>query len=284
MSSLIDRAQVLAEAMPYIQKYNGKTVVVKYGGNAMISEDLRQAVISDLILLSLVGVRVVVVHGGGPEISDMLKRLGHESKFVDGLRYTDEETMEVVQQVLCGKVNKDLAALINGQGGRAVGLCGIDADLFQAVRLDEKYGLVGSIQKVVPDVVEDALRNGYIPVISTVARGVDGPTAYNVNADTAAAKLAVAMNAEKLLLLTDVRGLLTDPADEATLIPHARASEIPGLVKDGVIKGGMIPKIDCAVEAVRSGVRSAVILDGRIPHSILIELLSDAGVGTMITV
>ncbi len=284
MSSLIDRAQVLAEAMPYIQKYNGKTVVVKYGGNAMISEDLRQAVISDLILLSLVGVRVVVVHGGGPEISDMLRRLGHESKFVDGLRYTDEETMEVVQQVLCGKVNKDLAALINGQGGRAVGLCGIDADLFQAVRLDEKYGLVGSIQKVVPDVVEDALRNGYIPVISTVARGVDGPTAYNVNADTAAAKLAIAMNAEKLLLLTDVRGLLTDPADEVTLIPHARASEIPGLVKDGVIKGGMIPKIDCAVEAVRSGVRSAVILDGRIPHSILIELLSDAGVGTMITV
>ena len=284
MSSLIDRAQVLAEAMPYIQKYNGKTVVVKYGGNAMISEDLRQAVISDLILLSLVGVRVVVVHGGGPEISDMLKRLGHESKFVDGLRYTDEETMEVVQQVLCGKVNKDLAALINGQGGRAVGLCGIDAGLFQAVRLDEKYGLVGSIQKVVPDVVEDALRNGYIPVISTVARGVDGPTAYNVNADTAAAKLAIAMNAEKLLLLTDVRGLLTDPADEVTLIPHARASEIPGLVKDGVIKGGMIPKIDCAVEAVRSGVRSAVILDGRIPHSILIELLSDAGVGTMITV
>ena len=182
MSSLIDRAQVLAEAMPYIQKYNGKTVVVKYGGNAMISEELRQAVISDLILLSLVGVRVVVVHGGGPEISEQLRRLGHESKFVDGLRYTDEETMEVVQQVLCGKVNKDLAALINGQGGRAIGLCGMDADLFQAVRLAERYGLVGSIQKVVPDVVEDALRGGYIPVVSTVARGTDGPTAYNVNA------------------------------------------------------------------------------------------------------
>ena len=280
----IDRAQVLAEALPYIQKYTGKTVVVKYGGNAMISDELRRAVISDIILLSLVGVRVVVVHGGGPEISDMLKRLGHASRFVDGLRYTDEETMEVVQQVLCGKVNKDLAALINGQGGRAVGLCGMDADLFQAARLDEKYGLVGSIQKVAPGLVEDALRNGYIPVISTVARGIDGSTAYNVNADTAAAKLAVAMNAEKLLLLTDVRGLLTDPADEDTLIPHARASESPGLVKDGVIQGGMIPKIDCAVEAVRSGVRSAVILDGRIPHSILIELLSDAGVGTMITV
>ena len=284
MSSLIDRAQVLAEAMPYIQKYSGKTVVVKYGGNAMISEELRQAVISDLILLSLVGVRVVVVHGGGPEISDMLKRLGHQSKFVDGLRYTDEETMEVVQQVLCGKVNKDLVALINGQGGRAIGLCGMDADLFQAVRLDEKYGLVGSIQKVVPDVVEDALHNGYIPVVSTVAMGTDGPTAYNVNADTAAAKLAIALGAEKLLLLTDVRGLLTDPEDEGTLIPLARASEIPGLIKDGVIQGGMIPKIDCAVEAVRSGVKSTVILDGRIPHSILIELLSDEGVGTMITV
>ena len=282
--SLIDRAQVLAEAMPYIQKYNGKTVVVKYGGNAMISEELRQAVISDLILLSLVGVRVVVVHGGGPEISDMLKRLGHESKFVDGLRYTDEVTMEVVQQVLCGKVNKDLVALINGQGGRAIGLCGMDADLFQAARLDEKYGLVGSIQKVVPDVVEDSLHNGYIPVVSTVAMGIDGPTAYNVNADTAAAKLAIAMGAEKLLLLTDVRGLLTNPDDENTLISLARASEVPGLVKDGVIKGGMIPKIDCAVEAVRSGVKSTVILDGRIPHSILIELLSDAGVGTMITV
>ena len=284
MSSLIDRAQVLAEALPYIQKYSGTTVVVKYGGNAMISEELREAVISDLILLSLVGVRVVVVHGGGPEISDMLKRLGHESRFVDGLRYTDEVTMDVVQQVLCGKVNKDLVALVNGHGGRALGLCGMDADLFQAVRLDEKYGLVGSITKVEPGVVEDALHCGYIPVVSTAARGTDGPTAYNINADTAAAKLAVALNAEKLILLTDVRGLLTDPADEGTLIQRVRASEIPGLVKDGVIQGGMIPKIDCAVEAVRSGVRDAIILDGRIPHSILIELLSDEGAGTMITV
>ena len=284
MSSLIDRAQVLAEALPYIQKYSGTTVVVKYGGNAMISEELREAVISDLILLSLVGIHVVVVHGVGPEISDMLKRLGHESRFVDGLRYTDEVTMDVVQQVLCGKVNKDLVALVNGHGGRALGLCGMDADLFQAVRLDEKYGLVGSITKVEPGVVEDALHCGYIPVVSTAARGTDGPTAYNINADTAAAKLAVALNAEKLILLTDVRGLLTDPADEGTLIQRVRASEIPGLVKDGVIQGGMIPKIDCAVEAVRSGVRDAIILDGRIPHSILIELLSDEGAGTMITV
>ena len=222
MSSLIDRAQVLAEALPYIQKYSGTTVVVKYGGNAMISEELREAVISDLILLSLVGIHVVVVHGGGPEISDMLKRLGHESRFVDGLRYTDEVTMDVVQQVLCGKVNKDLVALVNGHGGRALGLCGMDADLFQAVRLDEKYGLVGSITKVEPGVVEDALHCGYIPVVSTAARGTDGPTAYNINADTAAAKLAVALNAEKLILLTDVRGLLTDPADEGTLIQRVR--------------------------------------------------------------
>ena len=284
MSHLTDRAGVLAEALPYIQKYSGTTIVVKYGGNAMISEELREAVISDLILLSLVGVHVVVVHGGGPEISDMLKRLGHESKFVDGLRYTDEITMDVVQQVLCGKVNKDLVAMMNGRGGRALGLCGMDADLFQAVRLDEKYGLVGYVTKVEPAIVEDALRNGYIPVVSTVARGTDGPTAYNINADTAAAKLAVALKAEKLLLLTDVRGLLTDAKDESTLIPSVRASEIPGLVKDGVIQGGMIPKIDCAVEAVRSGVGSTVILDGRIPHSILIELLSDEGAGTMITI
>ena len=284
MSSLIDRAQVLAEALPYIQKYTGTTIVVKYGGNAMISEELREAVISDIILLSLVGVHVVVVHGGGPEISDMLKKLNHPSKFVDGLRYTDEVTMDVVQQVLCGKVNKDLTALVNSRGGRAVGLCGMDADLFQAVRLDEKYGLVGFITKVEPAVVEDALGNGYIPVVSTVAHGTDGPAAYNINADTAAAKLAVALSAEKLVLLTDVRGLLTDPKDESTLIRQVRASEIPGLMKDGVIQGGMIPKIDCAVEAVRSGVGSTIILDGRIPHSILIELLSDEGAGTMITV
>ncbi len=283
MSSLIERAEVLAEALPYIQKYSGKTVVVKYGGNAMISQELRDAVISDLILLSLVGIQVAVVHGGGPEITDMLKKLDIPSKFVDGLRYTDEATMDVVQQVLCGKVNKDLVARINRQGGRALGLCGMDAGLFQAERLDEKYGLVGEIKAVDPDIVVDALDLGYIPVVSTVAMGVDGNPAYNINADTAAAKLAVALKAEKLLLLTDVRGLLRDPADESSLIQSVRASEIPGLVKDGVIKGGMIPKIDCAVEAVRSGVTSAVILDGRIPHSVLIELLSDQGAGTMLS-
>lgn len=276
------RAQVLAEALPYIQKYYGKTIVVKYGGNAMISEELRQAVISDIILLHLVGIQVVVVHGGGPEISAMLKKIGKESKFVDGLRYTDAETMEVVQQVLCGKVNKDLVATLNAVGGRALGLCGMDAGLFQAKKLDEKYGLVGEMVQVDPAIVNDALSDGYIPVVSTVAQGVDGETAYNINADTAAAKLAVALGAEKLILLTDVRGLLRDPKDEFTLLPVVELSKVPGLIKDGVIQGGMIPKVDCCVEAVRSGVKNAVILDGRIPHSILIELLSNEGIGTML--
>ena len=282
MSDVTQRAQVLAEALPYIQKYNGKTVVVKYGGNAMISQELRQAVISDIILLHLVGVRVAVVHGGGPEITDMLKRLGKESRFVDGLRYTDRETMDVVQQVLCGKVNKDLVATLNRMGGRAVGLCGMDAGLFQAKALDEKYGLVGEITAVDPRSVEDCLEGGYIPVVSTVAQGVDADTAYNINADTAAAKLAVALKAEKIILLTDVRGLLRDPKDEDTLLPVVRLSQVPGLVQEGVITGGMIPKVDCCVEAVRSGVQSAVILDGRVAHSLLIELLTDAGIGTML--
>lgn len=280
--SYSDRAQVLIEALPYIQDYTGKTVVVKYGGNAMISEELRTAVISDIILLSLVGIRVVVVHGGGPEISAMLKRVGKESKFVDGLRYTDQETMDIVQQVLCGKVNKDLVATLNRTGGRAIGLCGMDGGLFQAVKLDERYGLVGEITQVDPRAVEDAVNAGYIPVVSTVAQGTDGEMAYNINADTAAAKLAIALGAEKLILLTDVRGLLRDPKDDETLIPVVHPSDVPGLVKDGVIQGGMIPKVDCCVEAVRSGVRRAHILDGRIPHSILIEMLSNAGVGTMI--
>lgn len=278
----VDRAKVLAEALPYIQKYSHKTVVVKYGGNAMISEELRQAVISDIILLHLVGIRVVVVHGGGPEISDNLKKIGKQSKFVDGLRYTDEETMDVVQQVLCGKVNKDLVATLNRMGGKAIGLCGMDGGLFQAVQLDEKYGVVGEVKKVDPTAVEDVLEKGYIPVIATVAQGMDDHCAYNVNADTAAAKLAVALDAERLLLLTDVRGLLLDPKDEATLLPVVELNQVPGLVKDGVISGGMIPKVDCCVESVRSGVKSAVILDGRIPHALLIELLSDEGVGTML--
>ncbi|MCI6255705.1 MAG: acetylglutamate kinase [Clostridiales bacterium] len=280
--AVVNRATVLAEALPYIQKFYGKTVVVKYGGNAMISDDLRRAVISDIILLNLVGIHVVVVHGGGPEITEMLNKIGKESKFVDGLRYTDEETMDIVQQILCGKVNKNLVATLNRRGGKAIGLCGMDAGLFQAKKLDEKYGLVGEVVKVNPAPVQDVLKDGYIPVVSTVAQGIDGENAYNINADTAAAKLAVALNAEKLILLTDVRGLLRDPKDENTLIHVVGLSDVPLLVKEGVIKGGMIPKVECCVEAVRSGVSRTHILDGRIPHSILIEMLSDEGIGTMI--
>ena len=283
--SYADRAKVLAEAPPYIQKYSGKTVVVKYGGNAMVSDELRRAVISDIILLKLVGINVVVVHGGGPEINEMLSRVGKESRFVGGLRYTDRETMDIVQMVLCGKVNKDLVATLNRAGGSAVGLCGLDGGMLQAVRMNRDgvdYGLVGDIVAVQPKAILDAIQDGFIPVISTVAQGVDEDTSYNVNADTAAARIAVALGAEKLILLTDVRGLLRDRNDESTLISQVRLSEVPLLVREGVISGGMIPKVDCCVDAVRNGVSRTHILDGRIPHSILIEVLSHAGIGTMI--
>ena len=283
--SYADRAKVLAEALPYIQKYSGKTVVVKYGGNAMVSDELRRAVISDIILLKLVGINVVVVHGGGPEINEMLSRVGKESRFVGGLRYTDRETMDIVQMVLCGKVNKDLVATLNRAGGSAVGLCGLDGGMLQAVRMNKDgvdYGLVGDIVAVQPKAILDAIQDGFIPVISTVAQGVDEDTSYNVNADTAAARIAVALGAEKLILLTDVRGLLRDRNDESTLISQVRLSEVPLLVREGVISGGMIPKVDCCVDAVRNGVRRTHILDGRIHHSILIEVLSHAGIGTMI--
>ena len=281
MSSHAQQAQTLVEALPYIQKFTGKTVVVKYGGNAMISDELRQAVMKDIILLHLVGIRVVVVHGGGPEINDMLKKIGHQSHFVDGLRYTDEVTMDVVQSVLCGKVNKNLVAQLNRLGGNAIGLCGMDGQLFQAVQMEEKYGLVGEITAVNTEPVQTALQNNYIPVVSTVAQGVDKDTAYNINADTAAALLAVALGAEKLILLTDIRGLLRNPKDEETLIHVVHTYEVPKLVEEGVISGGMIPKMECCVQAIHGGVDRVHILDGRIPHSILIELLSDKGIGTM---
>ena len=268
MSSHAQQARTLVEALPYIQKFTGKTIVVKYGGNAMVSDELRRAVMCDIILLSLVGIRVVVVHGGGPEISEMLKKLGHESRFVDGLRYTDAETMDVVQSVLCGKVNKNLVAQLNRLGGQAIGLCGMDGQLFQAEQLDEKYGLVGKITGVNPEPVENALLSGYIPVVSTVAQGVDADTA--------------AMGAEKLILLTDVRGLLRNPRDEETLIHVVHTYDVPGLVAQGIISGGMIPKMECCVDAIAGGVERVHILDGRIPHSILIELLSDEGIGTML--
>ena len=281
MSSHEQQAQTLIEALPYIQKFTGKTIVVKYGGNAMISDELRRAVMSDVILLNLVGIRVVAVHGGGPEISAMLKMIGHESKFVDGLRYTDVTTMDIVQAVLCGKVNKDLVSQLGRLGGRAVGLCGMDGQLFQAEQMDEKYGLVGRITGVNPEPVKNALEHGYIPIVSTVAQGVDADTAYNINADTAAAKLAEALGAEKLILRTDVRGLLRAPKDESTLIHVVRTREVPALVEEGIISGGMIPKMQCCVDAIHGGVERVHILDGRIPHSILIELLSDEGIGTM---
>ena len=282
---MLNRAQVLIEALPHIQKYYGKTVVVKYGGNAMINETLKDAVIHDIVLLSLVGVHVVVVHGGGPEISAMLKKIGKKSEFVKGLRYTDRETMDIVQMILCGKVNKDLVSLLGNAGGVGIGLSGMDGGLFQAVRKKDPdgtdYGYVGEIVKVNPEPVMDMLEHGYIPVVSTVALGIDDDTNYNINADLAAAKLAVALQAEKLILLTDVRGLLLDRDDESTLLPELKVSAVPKLIKDGVIAGGMIPKVDCCVEAVREGVHQANIQDGRVEHSSLIELFSDQGVGTM---
>ena len=278
-------AEVLVEALPYIQEYAGKIIVVKYGGNAMINEDLKQAVIEDIVLLNLVGIKVVLVHGGGPEISEMLKKIGNESKFVKGLRYTDRETMDIVQMILCGKVNKNLVSLFEKAGGRAVGLGGMDGGLFKAIRLVDpdgtEYGYVGDVKEVNEKVVLDVLNEGFIPVVSSVAAGMDEETNYNINADTAAEKLAVALKAKKLILLTDVCGLMRDPKDDSTLIPRLKVSEVPALIKEGVISGGMIPKVDCCVEAVRQGVERANIQDGRVPHSILVELLSDDGVGTM---
>ena len=279
------RAGVLVEALPYLQEYNGKIVVVKYGGNAMINEDLKQAVIRDIVLLNLVGVKVVLVHGGGPEIGELLKKTGKESKFIKGLRYTDQETMEAVQMVLCGKLNKNLVTLLKNAGGKGVGISGMDGGLFEAVKLNDpdgtEYGYVGDVKEVNEKVVLDVLNEGFIPVVSSVAAGMDEETNYNINADTAAEKLAVALKAKKLILLTDVCGLMRDPKDDSTLIPRLKVSEVPALIKEGVISGGMIPKVDCCVEAVRQGVERANIQDGRVPHSILVELLSDDGVGTM---
>ncbi len=276
------RANVMIEALPYLQKYHDKVVVVKYGGNAMTNEALKQAVMSDIVLLSLVGIKIVLVHGGGPEINAMLKKTNKESKFVNGLRYTDEETIDIVQMVLAGKVNKDLVSLLQSHGGNAMGFCGLDGNLLKAEQLNPELGYVGEITEVNPGVITTALNNGYIPVISTVATGGDGETVYNINADTAAAMIAAELKASSLILMTDIIGLLEDKDDDNTLIRTVGVSEIPYLKKQGIISGGMIPKIDCCVEAVRRGVPKANIIDGRIPHSILIELLTDLGAGTMI--
>ena len=281
--SNIDKAKVLIQALPYIQEYYGKTVVVKYGGNAMTNDGLKQAVISDLVLLKLVGINVVLVHGGGPEISSMLDRLGVETKFINGLRYTDKDTIDIVKMVLAGKVNKDLVALLAEHKGNAIGLCGIDGKMLIAERAEgengEDYGYVGNIKRVNTKPITDALSNGCIPVIATVACGVDGHT-YNVNADTAASRIAAELGAENLILMTDIAGLLRNKEDPNTLIPFVNVSEVPFMKRQGIISGGMIPKIDCCVEAVRRGVKKTSIIDGRVPHSILIEILSSEGIGT----
>ncbi len=280
--SYSDKAKVLAQSLPYIQKYYNKVVVIKYGGNAMKSEELKQAVMSDLVLLSLVGIKVVLVHGGGPEINEMLRKIGKESRFVGGLRYTDAETAEIVQMVLAGKVNKSLVALLKKHGGKAIGLCGMDAGMFTCKKHDagEDLGFVGDIVDIDTQIITDSLNNGYIPVIATVGCDEKG-NVYNINADTAAANIAAALHAENVILMTDVRGLLKDKDDETTLMPEVSVSEVPYLISQGIISGGMIPKIGCCVEAVRRGVKKSVIIDGRIPNAILIEMLSDAGIGTM---
>ena len=278
------KAQVLTAALPYIQKYYGKTVVVKYGGNAMINPELKQAVMSDIILLTLVGIKIVLIHGGGPEISSMLKKLGIESKFVNGLRYTDKETAEVVQMVLAGKTNKDLVSLVERCGGKAVGLCGIDGAMIKAKPMEEDfdYGFVGDITDIDPKPIEKVLQEGYIPVIATVGIDDDGQV-YNINADTAAAEIAAALNAENIITLSDIPGLLRDVNDPTTLISEIHVDEVTSLIESGIISGGMIPKMKSCEKAVRSGVKKAVMIDGRIPHSILIEMFSDEGIGTLMT-
>ncbi|MFP3091268.1 acetylglutamate kinase [Treponema sp. TIM-1] len=281
-----DRAEVLIHALPYIQQYQGKTMVVKYGGNAMINDSLKAAVIQDVILMTCVGIRVVLVHGGGPEIGVMLSAMGKESRFVRGLRYTDEETMEIVQMVLCGKVNKDICSLIQGAGGRALGLCGIDGALLQARRItEEDLGLVGEIETVETSVLTVILDSGTIPVISSVALGIgeDAGHALNVNADTAAAKIAAALKAEKLILMTDVQGILRNVEDPDSLIKALTKAELDDLTRGGVINKGMIPKAACCGLALEGGVKKAHIIDGRLLHALLIELFTDEGIGTMIT-
>lgn len=276
------RAKVLIQAMPYIKKFVGETIVVKYGGNAMINENLKSAVMSDLVLMQLVGIKVILVHGGGPEINAMLDAVGKKSEFKDGMRVTDQETIEIVQMVLAGKVNKSLVQLLESHGGKALGMCGLDGRLLMADKMASAHdlGFVGEIREVNPEPLKMVMDDGYIPIVATVAGGYDG-NVYNINADLAAAQIAAKVGAKKLILMTDIRGLLRDVHDDDSLIPVVNVSEVPMLKRDGIIKGGMIPKIDCCVEAVRNGVNRAHIIDGRLEHSILLELFSDEGIGTM---
>ena len=277
-----ERAEVLTAALPYIKKYSGKIVVIKYGGNAMVNEQLKQQVMEDVALLWLIGVKVVLIHGGGPEISQTMEKMGKQPAFIDGLRVTDQETVDIVQMVLAGKVNKTLVNLLQMKGGHAVGLSGIDGGILEATIKDEQLGFVGRITKVRTQPITDLLEKGYIPVISTVAGDRQGHV-YNINGDTAAAVIAGALEAERLIMMTDIAGILMDKDDPSTLIPHVTVNEAKKLYETGVVSGGMIPKVDCCIEAINHGVKHVVIMDGRIPHSILMELLTDEGAGTMVT-
>ena len=277
-----ERAEVLVQAMPYIRRYNGKIIVIKYGGNAMINEDLKNQVMQDISLLSLVGIKVVLVHGGGPELSGLMKRLGKQSEFVDGLRVTDRETVDLAEMVLAGKVNKSLVSLLDRWGGNAIGISGIDGHMIQADFKDERLGYVGEISYVNAQPILDLLNSGYIPVVSTLGCDDDG-NIFNINGDTAAAYIAGALQAERLFMMTDVAGVLRDKDDPTTLIPQISLAEAKELYNEGVIAGGMIPKVDCCIEAINAGVKNVVIMDGRVEHSILMELLTDEGAGTMVT-
>ena len=280
--SNMERAEVLTQALPYIKRYVGKVVVVKYGGNAMINEQLKQQVMEDIVLLWLIGVKVVLVHGGGPEINDLMKRLGKEAVFVDGLRVTDKETVDIVQMVLAGKVNKTLVNLLEMKGGKAIGISGMDGRLIECSIKNEKLGYVGEIEKINIKAVEDLLERGYIPVISTLGCDRSGNT-YNINGDTAAAHIAGALNAKRLIMMTDISGILRDKDDPKTLIPQVTISEAKALFDEGIVSGGMIPKVECCINAIEKGVKNVIIMDGRVPHSILMELLTDEGAGTMVT-
>lgn len=274
------RAQVLVEALPYIKKYYNKIIVVKYGGNAMINDDLKEAVMGDIVLLSLIGIKVVLVHGGGPEITEMLGKIGKKSEFVNGLRVTDQESVDIVQMVLAGKINKNLVNLLENKGGKAIGLCGIDGHMIKAKQMDKKLGFVGEITDVNVEPILDVLEKGYIPVVSTVGYDEEGHT-YNINADTAAARIAGQLKCESLISMTDIDGILRDKNDPSTLISKINVSDAPQLMREGIISGGMIPKVNCCIEAIRQGVGKVFIIDGRIPHSILVETLTDEGIGTM---
>ena len=278
----MQRAEVLVQALPHIKRYNGKIVVIKYGGNAMIDENLKMQVMEDIALLWLIGVKVVLIHGGGPEISETMRRLGKKAEFVNGLRVTDRETVDIVQMVLAGKVNKTLVSLIQMKGGHAVGLSGIDGGIIEAKMKDEALGYVGEITKIRTRPITDLLEKNYIPIISTVASDRQGNT-YNINGDTAAAHIAGALQAERLIMMTDINGVLRDKDDPTTLIREMTVEQARGLYDEGIISGGMIPKVDCCIEAINEGVSNVVIMDGRVPHAILMELLTDEGAGTMVT-